>query len=158
MIGKQAATAWLILFGSYLFFAASLDTAEIVAGGAVGCVAALLFVKVRRHGPAFRPPLRWFVPFKYAPRALVSETWLLARSAVYRLAGKRRRGRFMVLPFSAPGGEGQRSAARGILTFGICLTPNSYVVCIDRPCNRVLIRQLVGRELAFSDRVFLELS
>jgi hypothetical protein len=73
-----------------------------------------------------------------------------------QLRGVETEGHLIEHPFSCPE-DGHDLARIAFMTFGVCITPNSYLVYDDRKNGRVLIRQLVGKDLSTVDRLFVEL-
>lgn len=85
------------------------------------------------------------------------ETWLLMTALARRLSGRRAEGVLLEYPY-LPETESPRSPAlRAFMTYGVCVSPNSYLVDIDMRKRVVSIRQLVGQEVSPVDKAFLEL-
>lgn len=152
------AVTWLLFLGLYLLFCGKADPSEVAAGGAAAAIALLL---VRTLRDSFRSPLRikavWLLLLWRIPIAMFAESWLLLVALVRQLTGGRVEGTMVNHPF--PFEEDRHEAARRAwMTLGVCITPNSYLVYLDREKKTVLIRQLVGRKLSTVDRVFVELS
>jgi hypothetical protein len=156
-IGIFSAVTWLLFLGLYLLMSAAVNLSEVMAGAAA---ASFSLFMVRLLGEKFKKPLLmrpvWFLLLWRIPVAMFSESWLLLKALFARLAGREVEGVFIQHDF--PGEEdGHDAARRAYMTFGVCVTPNSYLVYQDRDKKRVLIRQLVGKELSEVDRVFVEL-
>lgn len=155
--GKFTAIAWLLFFGLYLLFTGDVSVAEVAAGIATATFAAFL---VRLLREKFKRPLlakpQWFRLLWRIPLATLSESWLLLKALVNELLGREQDGIFIHHDFPAQE-DRHDSARRAYMTFGVCVTPNSYLVYYDREKKRVLIRQLVGKELSSIDRLFVEL-
>jgi hypothetical protein len=156
--GKFSAITWLLFLGLYLLMSGEANLSEGLAGAAAASFA--LFM-VRLLGDKFKEPLLmkpvWFRLLWRIPVAMFSESWLLLKALVDRLAGREVEGVFIDHDF--PGEEdGHDAARRAYMTFGVCVTPNSYLVYQDREHKCVLIRQLVGKDLSKVDRLFVELS
>ncbi len=147
---RTGATAWagrgVLLLVLYLLLTESQEPAEIVAGLIASALAALAVVVVRhRIGIAFAPrPIQASLAGRLAVQA-VSDCWIVYRKILRCPAsGRCVPGCFRVIPFD-PGGDDPRSAARrAAVIFGVSLEPNSYVITIDRTCDRMMIHQLVS--------------
>lgn len=154
---RFAAVTWLLFLGLYLLFCGKVDRAELAAGAAAATVALLLAGLLRDK---FKRPLlaklSWFRLLWRIPVAMLSESWLLLKALVWRLLGRECEGVFIYHDFTAEEDE-HDDARRAFMTFGVCITPNSYLVYYDREKKRVLIRQLAGKELSEIDRLFVEL-
>ncbi|MBJ6749750.1 hypothetical protein [Geomonas anaerohicana] len=152
-----AAITWLLFLGLYMLFCAKADPAEAVTGG-VAALLALWLVGLLRD--SFRSPLRlkpsWLLLLWRIPSAMLSESWLLLVALLRRLGGREEDGVMIEHRFDFPEDK-HESARRAWMTFGVCITPNSYLVFLDKKKKKVLIRQLVGKELSTTDRLFVEL-
>ncbi|GFO63771.1 hypothetical protein M1B72_08295 [Geomonas paludis] len=152
-----AVVTWFLFLGLYLLFCAKADPAEAVTGGAAALLALWLVGMLR---DSFRSPLRlkpsWLLLLWRIPFAMFSESWLLLVALLHRIAGREEDGVMIEHRFDFPADE-HESARRAWMTFGVCITPNSYLVFLDKKKKRVLIRQLVGKELSTIDRLFVEL-
>ncbi len=150
--------SWCLVLGIYLLFSGSADPGELMAGAAAAATVLFLLKPLRTY---FRKPLKmkriWFVFLLRIPLAMLQETWLLAIALQRRLMGKEATGRFIEHPYPGEEDDEQDAARRIFMTFGVCITPNSYLVHYDRRKRRVLIRQLVGKSLSPVDRLFVEL-
>lgn len=149
---------WFLLWGLYLLCAGSASPAEVVAGAAsAGFVTWLLCLLPKDLARPLRFKARWLVLLLRIPWATLKESWLLTRALLLHVRG---------LPIDevqiehplASVDERHRDARDAFMTFGVCITPNSYLVCFDAEKGVVVIRQLVGKELARLDRLFVELT
>ena len=142
----------------YLLFSGSLAGEEVAVGAAAACGNAILVMLLREHfRRPFRVKLAWFVFLWRIPPAMFQESWLLLVALLHRVSGRETAGRFIEHPYPGQQDDEHAAARRAFMTFGVCITPNSYLVLYDRRKRRVLIRQLVGKELSPVDRVFVEL-
>lgn len=152
-----ALCAWLLFLGFYLLMAGKTDGSELAAGAFAATVTLFLVSMLRER---FKKPLRikprWLWLLWRVPVAMLTETWQLLAALCRALAGKHVEGELIEYPFHGPD-DRHESARRAVMTFGVCITPNSYLVYVDREQKRVLIRQLVGKELSKIDRLFVEL-
>ena len=148
--------AWFIFVALYLLFVGKTDWTEAAAGAAA---AALTLYMLRLLHDKFKRPLlmepRWFLILWRVPIAMITESWQLLVALVQQLRGIPVDGVFIEKEY--PEKEDEHDAARrAYMTFGVCITPNSYLVHQDREKKQVLIRQLVGKDLSTVDRVFVE--
>lgn len=149
--------SWLVFVGLYLLMAGKADVSEITAGAAAASMALYLAGLLRRKfkRPLFMKP-GWIVLLWRIPTAMVTESFQLLFALLARLSGREVDGRFIEHEHPAPADE-HDSSRRAFMTFGVCITPNSYLVYYDREMRRVLIRQLVGEKLSRVDQLFVEL-
>lgn len=149
--------SWLLFLGLYLLLAGKGNASELAAGAFAATVTLLLTAMLRER---FKRPLRikprWLWLLWRVPVAMLTETWQLLVALCRELAGCHVEGEMIEYPFTGPD-DRHESARRAVMTFGVCITPNSYLVYVDRQHKRVLIRQLVGKELSKIDRLFVEL-
>lgn len=149
--------SWLLFLGLYLLFAGKGNTSELAAGAFAATVTLILTGML---GERFKRPLRikprWLWLLWRVPVAMLTESWQLLVALCRELSGKRMEGEMIEHPFPGPD-DRHESARRAVMTFGVCITPNSYLVYLDREHKRVLIRQLVGKGLSKIDRLFVEL-
>lgn len=136
---------WVACMALWLLLTGTFDVFELAAGAissAVGATAATLVraQKVLR----FDPDPAWLLRIHKIPRHVVSDTWTVF-GALFKHLLKRKevRGEFRAIPFD-PGGDDARAATRRALIAGaISVSPNSYVVGVDRERKLILCHQLV---------------
>ena len=151
--GVVSAVFFLVL---YLFCAGSTKPEEVLAGSIVAAGSSLLLHHIRKRR---RTPMvftsRWLKPFPRLVPAVFLETALLISVLAKAAVGKKREGGFINYRTNLKGNDPQSSALRAIAAYGVCFSPNSYLVAFTGA--EILMHQLVGRRLAKSDRVFLRL-
>ncbi len=141
--------AWALLTGIYLVLAGQVSASEVVAGVVTGLVAALLSVAVRRDaGRQFRfRAVPWLVLLGRPALALVHDTarvgMALARAV---LRGQDVHGAVVRQAFARGGADAQDAARRGLVTLGVSLTPNSYVLRILDERDEVRLHRLAERK------------
>lgn len=161
--GRRAPVVWLIswlaLWVSYLALVGSLKPAELVAGLLAAAAGSVLLGLARAIGfPAFRPVLSWFWALRVLPWAMVWETWLLTVALWRRLVLRQPvLGASLEVSFPYKSGDKHYAARVVLMTLGVCITPNSYLVNLDREAGIAHVRQLVGRKLSKSDQAFINL-
>lgn len=148
---------WCAFLALYLLFAGKFNWSEAGAGA---LFAFLTTAAVAFLGKHFRDTLwakpSWMRLLLRIPRAMFQETWLLTLALARKLAGRACTGVFLQTVYPAPEDE-HDSSRRAFMAFGVCITPNSYLVYHDVKTRKVLVRQLMGRELSEIDRKFAEL-
>jgi multisubunit Na+/H+ antiporter MnhE subunit len=136
-------TDLLVGAGLWLALASTLDPQEVVAALLVGIVAATVGSRVRRHvGHQDAGAVRWA---RHLPRWYLRglrDTAPLTRALMARLRGRPSRSRVLRVPFEV-GGLGTRDTSRrALVTVGLCLQPNTYVLGYDRDHGVALVHQL----------------
>jgi multisubunit Na+/H+ antiporter MnhE subunit len=135
---------WVGLTGLYLLFAGTLNAQEIAAGLVAAAIAATGVTAAGRSEEPWAYRWSWL-------RKLLRLLWEVPRDAVrvsraaWRAVVLRQpiEGRFEVVPFE-PGGDDPHSATRrALVTIGISLPPNSFVIDIDRQHSSILVHKLV---------------
>ncbi len=148
-----------MLVWTLVWFAASLlltgvKGQEAVAGLAGAVLAAWLQRAAARAGFGFpRLPLRRLLPCWRLPWAVLQESWDLAKAL---FSPGPPQGAFHQAAYQPSASPLDDVGARAVLAFGICFSPNSYVVDIDSQRRMVLLHQLVGEKIAATDQAFLE--
>jgi multisubunit Na+/H+ antiporter MnhE subunit len=141
----------------WVLFTSTLDAQELIVGSTAAGLATIVAELVRRRGLVrFRCPLRWVLEARRLPGRVASDSLLLVHP-LWRAVTRREPfgGRFWAVPFE-PGGDDARSATRrALVVAAISLTPNTYVLGIDRDKHIMLTHQLVAspRESAVDDIV-----
>ncbi len=147
---------WATLFGVYLLLVGNASLSELAVGAFLGLAVTALLLWSKSAGML---PLRlrwWFIaPMRYVPGAILWETGQDLYALIRRLAGQDVQGMTLRVPFAHTGKDAESATRRAIAIFGVTITPNSYVVCVDEEQGEILIRQLVGQELSKSDSEFL---
>lgn len=150
---------WLSLWFVYLISAGEAGLQEVVAGGVVSAGVSLLSLRARSAPEErFLPRLRWLLPFLKVPWTTLQESWLLLQALVRKIfrSSSFKGGSFIDYPLP-PVSDGEEISRYAVTTIGVCLTPNDYIISIDRKRSIAQIRILVGRDLSGADRAFLEL-
>ncbi len=147
MVGGGA--AWGLLTGIYLVLAGQVSTSEVIAGVLTGLVAALLSVAVRMDaGRQFRfRGVPWTVLLGRPALALASDTARVGMALVRAvLRGPDVHGAVVRQPFARGGADAQDAARRGLVTLGVSLTPNSYVLRILDERDEMRLHRLAERK------------
>lgn len=138
--------AWALLLGLYLALAGQASMDEAVAGAVAGLAAALLSVAVRRTAErrfSFRH-VPWLHVLSGPAVSLAKDTVrvgiVLARAALYGAGAVH--GAVVRQPFSREGQEGEAAARRALVTFGVSLPPNSYVLRIADERDEMRLHRL----------------
>ena len=142
---------WALLTGIYLVLAGETSTTEVVAGLLTGLVAALLSVAVRKDaGRRFRfRGVPWLLLLGQPALVLVSDTArvgvALARTILRGPEGAPD-GSIMRQAFARGGEDAKDAARRGLVTLGISLTPNTYVLRIMDERDEMRLHRLAERK------------
>ena len=149
---------WPLFTAVYLLITGGFEKEEIVAGAVAGLGAAFLSLGlgVQFDRTVLLKP-RWLILLLRIPWAMLAETWLLMTALLRKLGGEDVRGKFITVPCAAGRNDLHGAALEAYMTFGICITPNSYLVYYDQKTGQALIRQLAGKKLSRLDRIFAEL-
>jgi len=138
--------SWYIpLFGLWLLFVDSFAVEELVLGAVAAALAATAADAVRAQDLVrFRMRVRWLAGLGAVPKLVLTDSWLLAKALWRQLVRPGSvRGLFRVLPFPVDGDSATAAARRALVTGVVSLTPNTYVVGIERDEGAVLVHQLV---------------
>ncbi len=138
---------WVFLFVVWILLVLTQATAEVVAGVAVAALGATAAEVVRRSRFVAVSPRGLLPrhPWRLAT-TIVSDCWLLT-VALWRQLRRRDAnvGVFRGIAFDAGSDDDPRAAARrAAYTALISLTPNTYVIGIDREQNNILVHELVA--------------
>ena len=149
--------SWVLFVAGYLLFAGKLEISEFIAGiiAAAGAVFLFNFIYVRRE-PLLVPP-KWLPLLLLLPKATIWETWLLLIVLIRWRRGYHSYGTFINYPYRIRAANPHAAALRAYITYGVCFSPNSYLIDFDPKQRVIIIRQLVGNKLSESDESFLEL-
>jgi multisubunit Na+/H+ antiporter MnhE subunit len=147
-----AAAWWVGFFVAWVLLTGTLDTVELIAGFIAATVAAAVAEVVRiQDFQLFRPRARWLMRARRLPRNILADCGVVF-GALYRHVVKREHisGAFRAFEFEPGGDDGRSAARRALVNVAISLSPNTYVVEIDRTRRLILVHQLVPspKELA----------
>ena len=151
--------AWYVpLFVLWLLFADSLAAEELVLGAVAAAVAATAADMVRAQELVrFRMRPRWLAGLTGLPRQVVADCFVLAVALCRQLVRPGSvSGLFRVLPFPTDGDDATAAARRALVTGSVSITPNTYVVGIERGEGVMLVHQLVRRPGELPPRSMLE--
>jgi hypothetical protein len=131
---------WLALTVLWLALADSRRLEEIIAGVAVGALAATAAVTVRaQRDVILRPRPRWVLEALRMFGRWPHDLWVLARALPARPAG-----RIVEEPFEATGEDPRSAARRALAVAGGSLAPNVIVVEIDAERGVMVRHELAG--------------
>ena len=134
----------------YLCFAAKLSWPECAIALASGLLAAADWLLLRRFDGrqplAIMPPALWSIRL---PLKVVCDGFRVVTSLVKATISQRRlSGNLRAVPFHTGGNEPGSAARRAWVTVGNSLSPNSMVIAIDRPYQRLLLHELAKKSHA----------
>lgn len=136
---------WIVLVGYYLLLVGKATWGEARAGVVGAAIAATAATVTTQRGELrFQVRLRWAVHLLRLPWRVLADTGIVMAALGRRLVLRRAvHGTFRAVPFD-PGSDDPTSAARrALVTAGVSLAPNTYVIAIDRDAGLLLVHQLV---------------
>lgn len=136
---------WAALFGLYLLFVAKLTAAEALVGSVAAALAATGTMATARAADLhFRPRIRWLRLLLRLPWRVLADCGIVGM-ALWRQIVQRQNvdGAFRIVPFDSGGDDAVSTARRALVTAGVSLAPNTYVVAVDRQRGVLLVHQLV---------------
>jgi hypothetical protein len=100
---------------------------------------------VRREGPlSFSVKLSWLARATRIPGAYLRDTRVIFGALFRRLVRLEEvSGAWRTVPLDWGTDDGRGAARRALITAAISVTPNAYVVSIDRDHNQAVVHQLV---------------
>lgn len=137
---------FLASFALWLWLVDSLALPEVWVGLAVAALATILALAVWLFSPVrFRPRVRWARLLSGVPLGVLRDSGILGLALWRRLArGERSRGAFRLVRFPAAGDDDPESVTwRAFVIAATSITPNTYVIGVDRERKTVLVHQLV---------------
>jgi multisubunit Na+/H+ antiporter MnhE subunit len=139
---------WTLLMALWVWVDDSVDLAELLGGAAVAAMGAS-FVELVSHQSAtrFRARFEWLSQLVSVPPALVKDT-LLALTVLWRrlLRGEQPKSGYRVVPKVYGDESPEGLTRRALLTGGRSITPNTFVVGLDRDTDLMVVHQLVITE------------
>lgn len=141
---------WAVLFGVWFLLVDSLAHPEVAAGPLAALLAALVALGVRRNSLArYRFRLRWLLALRRVPWGVLRDT-VIVMAALWRRIVRRERARsaFRTVGYPVTGDDPESAAWRAFCTFATSVTPNTFVVGIDRDRATILLHQLVPEDPA----------
>ncbi len=136
---------WLPLLVLYLLLTGKPTWEEASAGLAAAAIATVgAVVAARAAALEFQPRLRWLVRLGRPFLQMLLDCCLVLGALWPRLVqGKNVEGVFSTIPFDPGGDDPQQAARRALITVGITLAPNTYVIGMDRQQGLILVHQLI---------------
>jgi multisubunit Na+/H+ antiporter MnhE subunit len=146
-VATRLARDWLTFVVLYLLLAGSLALGELGAGAlAAGLAAAARETLRHRTDQRFRARLRWLRLVGRTARQLLRDCIVVSGAiACAILRAESPPGRLRRVSFSPGGNDPEAAMRRTLVTSGISITPNSYVVAIDRKAERLLVHQMLAK-------------
>ena len=137
---------WAVLLAVWLLLVETVALPELLVGVVAAGLAASVAETVRELGYVrFAPRVVWL---RYVPRIggqVLVDCGILFAALGRRLLQRRDvRGVMLRIPVRYGDDSARDAARRALLNFGVSITPNTYVVDLDRETSTVLIHQLVA--------------
>lgn len=139
------ASSWSILFALYLLLVDKVAPDEIALGAfASGLAASGAVVSQGAARARFRSQWSWFRVLARIPGRVLMDCAVVFGALFRRLVLlEPMKGRFREVPFHYGGNRPVSSARRALVTAGVSLAPNTFVVAIDGERGHLLVHQLV---------------
>jgi multisubunit Na+/H+ antiporter MnhE subunit len=136
---------WAGLMLAWLLFTLTLQPIEVLAGVIAAAIGATVAELVRVQDlKAFRPRLRWILRAWVLPARVLSDCGTVLMALFRRVfRGVPIEGAFRAVPFDSGEDDPYGAARRALVTVAISVTPNTYVVGIDKQHDCLLVHQLV---------------
>ncbi|MDQ3752678.1 MAG: Na+/H+ antiporter subunit E [Actinomycetota bacterium] len=137
---------WIGLVLLWQLFVNTFAAPEVFAGLLAAAIAATAAEVVRGQGLVhFHPNPRWLLRARKLPFAVLVDCRIVM-GALWRQLRRPQlaQGTFTAVPFTAGGDDAEAAARRAIYVAAISLTPNTFVVGIDREKDTMLVHQLVS--------------
>lgn len=137
-------TSWLVLATLYALFAGEVSATEAIAGLIATGIAAsygVLLHRSRSRPLALRAP--WFRVVAHPVAALVPDAWRAGR-VLLQVLWRRPDGAVGTpsrQPFREGGQDPEDTGRRGVVTLGLSLAPNGYVLGIE--AGAIVLHRLV---------------
>jgi len=137
---------WAALVLLWQLFVNTFATPEVLVGLVAAAIAATAAEIVRGQGLVhFRPRARWLLRARKLPLAVIIDCRVVMGALWRRLARLEPvTGAFTAVPFSSGGDDAEAAARRALYVMAISLTPNTFVIGIDRENDVMLVHQLVS--------------
>ncbi|MBA2274395.1 MAG: Na+/H+ antiporter subunit E [Actinobacteria bacterium] len=137
---------WVALVLLWQLFVNTFAAPEVLAGLVAAAIAATAAEVVRGQGLIhFRPRVPWLLRARKLPLAVIVDCRIVVGALWRRLGrGQTVKGAFTAVPFNAGGDDAEAAARRALYVMAISLTPNTFVIGIDRENNVMLVHQLVS--------------
>ena len=141
---------WIALVLLWQLFVNTFAPPEVLAGLVAAAIAATAAEVVRGQGLIhFRPRMHWLVRARKLPLAVIVDCRVVLGVLWRRLVRREPvQGVFTAFPFDSGGDDAEAAARRALYVLAISLTPNTFVVGIDREDDVMLVHQLVSSDPA----------
>ena len=145
-VATRLARDWLTFAVLYLLLAGSLAVAELGAGALAAGLAAAARETVRHQtDQRFRARLRWVWLIGRTAQQLFRDCVVVSRAvAAAVLRGESPPGQLRQVSFSFGGNDPEAAMRRALVTAGISISPNGYVVSVERKPGRLLVHEMVA--------------
>lgn len=136
---------WVLLMAFWVWVDDSVDLAELLAGAGAAAIATSVTELVQHQSQThLRLRADWLAPAATLPRQLVRDMRVLLVVLWRRLAkGEQPPSRFALVPVDPGGDRPEGAVRRALLTAGLSVTPNTFVLDVDRQRRALVVHQLV---------------
>jgi hypothetical protein len=136
---------WTVLAALWLLLTEKTQTSYLVAGAIAAAIGASAGLLLARWG-LWTPVMRWDAlrPLSRLPLQIVRDTFLVLGALARRFRhSDSPSGSIREISFETGGGDARSAARRALIVFGLCISPNTCVVGLDRVHGTLLVHQLV---------------
>ncbi len=136
---------FVVLLGWWLLLVDTLAFAEVLVGVGAAASGALIAFAVRlKSGLRFRLRLAWLRWLWPVPAGVLRDTGVLLVVLWWRVVRRERsQSAFRTVQFPAGGTDPEAATWRAFCTIVTSVTPNTYVIGIDREQEFILVHQLL---------------
>ncbi len=141
---RKFAISWAFLFALYCLLVGKLAPSEILTGGFVAGIAAIAAAAVREQSEIhYATKWSWLAHFARLPVKVLCDCFVVLAAVCRRPFLARGSGRSAEFEFNPGNDHPESKARRALVTAGVSLAPNSFVIGIDRENHRLLVHELV---------------
>jgi multisubunit Na+/H+ antiporter MnhE subunit len=136
---------WVVSMLLWWGLTATTKVQEAIVGAGAAAIAATAMAVVQRGaGPLVRLPPRWLRPAWRVPIFIARDTGLVFAALVRQLAGRGApRGSYRHVPLGVPSDPGLAAGQELLLTVGLSVSPNTFVLGVDAEAGDLVVHQLV---------------
>lgn len=134
---------WLVFAALWFLFVYQASMWEALTAAGAAALTLFSLEKARKHEPLrFQPRARWVAQAWRLPKLIVVDTWALIRALARRIAGKRSRAVFQLVPFRSPARGPRGAAQRGLAVLYASTPPNFIFVEYDKQGSYLMAHQV----------------
>jgi hypothetical protein len=141
---------WVASMLLWLALTATTKLQEAIVGAGAAAIAATALSVVRSGaGPLIRLRVRWLLPAWRVPVFVVRDAGLVFAALARQVAGRGApRGSYRHVPLAIPREPGLAAGKELLVTLGLSVSPNTFVLGVDADEGDLVVHQLVPRRPA----------